>query len=229
MQDLPTLPLFCFDCEQRLSRDEKSFKEKLFAPILEEFRKEFEYEEWLLRFAVSLAFRTICYYEAINPERDPVRSAQLLGASYRWQKYLLGKEIDPGPGEHHMFVADPVTQNFDGARRAMNTYLLRSVSVDIIWAHDRAVVVSKLPWFLFASEVTERSLVGWNDTKIATSGKVPVTQSINDEPFIEYMLDRATEGVRGIKSMSAKQQEVVSRQTLGSPERVLNSQTFDLY
>src|SRR6266851_9905170 len=54
MQDFPTLRLLCRECEQRFSASEKQFAEFVFVPF-HEGRTRFQYEDWLLYFAVSLA------------------------------------------------------------------------------------------------------------------------------------------------------------------------------
>jgi len=228
LQDLHKMPLFCSECEQSIGRDEKYFKERIFLPIHYEVRATFEYEESLLRFAVSLAFRTLCYYERIDPPKG-TDAAELLGASYRWQRYLLGKESSPGFGSHHMFIVDPVEDHLNGLRRTMNSYLLRSVSIDILRYDGRVAVLTKLPWFIFMSEVTDVPLLGWKDTQLSQKGTIPRQQSLTDESFLDYMMDRAHQTETAIQAMSPKQQQVISSDALRAPERAYYSQSFDLH
>src|SRR5260370_1622941 len=56
-QDFPTRRLLCGMCEQRFSVWEAKFAEGVFRPFHDGVRLVFRYEEWLLKFAASLAWR----------------------------------------------------------------------------------------------------------------------------------------------------------------------------
>lgn len=56
-QDFPKERLLCGDCENRFSRWENIFAEKIFLPYLNDGKREFEYTDWLLKFSVSLIWR----------------------------------------------------------------------------------------------------------------------------------------------------------------------------
>jgi len=58
-QDLAKLKLLCAVCETRFSRWEKRFAEDIFIPYQTRRQQSFRYDQWLLLFVVSLAWRTV--------------------------------------------------------------------------------------------------------------------------------------------------------------------------
>lgn len=59
VQDVPTEPLLCSDCEQRFSRWERTFSLDAFRRIQGNNFDFFEYDRQRLKFAVSLSWRTL--------------------------------------------------------------------------------------------------------------------------------------------------------------------------
>ncbi len=73
-EDMNKKYLFCNDCEQLLGKYESQFAKKIFFPFVEKELNEwgsqtgniptFNYEEWLLKFIISLQFRHLITVEA---------------------------------------------------------------------------------------------------------------------------------------------------------------------
>ena len=97
IQDLPTVRLLCQACEQRFSAAEKKFSELLFRPFLTDGRSRFPYEEWLLYFAVSLAWRCLAISNREGLGDHPHHIGAVNCARDTWAAYLLGRAGRAGP------------------------------------------------------------------------------------------------------------------------------------
>jgi len=63
IQDGPKPRLFGRMCEARFSLWEKRAAESIFGPLHQDTATLFDYESWLLNFAVSVSFRTLFFHE----------------------------------------------------------------------------------------------------------------------------------------------------------------------
>lgn len=106
VQDLEKTRLLCAECEQRLSRVESSFAANMFHPYLTGKAWRFDYGPWLLKFAVSLSWRTtIATLAAPDVEPIPKRQlGQVDKARLVWEDFLLDKSADVAPYEQHVFL-----------------------------------------------------------------------------------------------------------------------------
>src|SRR3989304_9636938 len=58
-QDLPTFPMLCEECEQIFSKLESYFAREIFYPFMDEGKRDIAYDGTLLRFIISLSWRTL--------------------------------------------------------------------------------------------------------------------------------------------------------------------------
>jgi hypothetical protein len=81
--------LLCADCEERLSRDEKLFADKLFGPWLAGYLP-ITYSEWLLRFCVSVSWRVLLELKGRNAFNSYSEKQQLLlrKSEKIWREFL---------------------------------------------------------------------------------------------------------------------------------------------
>lgn len=93
VQDLEKRRLLCAECELRFSKDEAAFAERAFKPYLES-AGEISYDAWLMRFGVSLLWRT-AVTEANDPGLGMAAAARVKAHAERWRSFLLGQ---PGQG-----------------------------------------------------------------------------------------------------------------------------------
>jgi hypothetical protein len=105
-QDFPTFKLLCANCEGIFSQWEKRFAENIFIPYQEKGQQSFRYQDWLLRFAVSLAWRTCTVSIDSFREEEADLALEVDVALSFWREFLLGESGDPGPYIHHMFFLD---------------------------------------------------------------------------------------------------------------------------
>ena len=99
-QDLLTKRLLCADCEGRLSGFERLAAERLFLPYVENRgRVRFEYEEWLLKFAISLSWRCLAASDGSGLNANPQHVAAVEAATGEFAGYLLDQRAAPKPSQ----------------------------------------------------------------------------------------------------------------------------------
>jgi hypothetical protein len=101
IQALPTMKLLCGECEDRFSQGERLFAPRLFYPF-QEGRRRFRYGEWLLQFAVSLAWRCLTMFDDVAAARWPQQVAAVQRAHEHWRDFLLGRSTQVKPYRHNL-------------------------------------------------------------------------------------------------------------------------------
>lgn len=106
LQDGSKLYLLCGECEDRFSRWETAFANKVFHPYKNNKLNDFEYKDWLSKFIISINWRTL-YLDILDWSKSGgihiddfnclIESEQIL------RQYLLEERSDIGLNESHMF------------------------------------------------------------------------------------------------------------------------------
>ena len=189
LQDISKEPLLCKDCEERLSKLETHFANQFFFPFLESKKKSFRYDSRLMRFIISVGWRTLLVsYDDFNQD-VPGLSTYIDRAEETWRKYLLEVSNDPGPYEHHLFFFDYVTEG-KNLPKGFQWYTLRAVDATLVGNEQRVLAYSKFPWMMFGSSIYPVKLEGWEGTKIESAGEISQPQSIKDGSFGSFLLNR---------------------------------------
>ncbi len=106
LQDFPTERRLCGDCETRFSRWETHFTRKVFLPYLNEGIREFKYDDWLLRFAVSLLWRLGISATSSFRTQFPKLASQVEDAISVWRMYLLNDVPMTQSYAFHLYFVD---------------------------------------------------------------------------------------------------------------------------
>lgn len=180
VQDIIKEYLLCESCEQKFSSFEKPFAEKIFMPH-QGGSKEFVYEEWLLKFIVSLQWRVIVYFKNTATGMSSQLHHDLEEAQEVFRLYLNDKIDDAGTYSHHLYLVDTNTEingnyNIDG----LYTYLLRSIDPTFITNGESTLsIFTKLPGMIIHSHITPRNMDGWVNTLVQKQGKIQFPQYNN--------------------------------------------------
>jgi hypothetical protein len=89
-QDGQKETLLCWDCEQLFGLDEHRFAERVFRPFLANPNQEITYDEFLIRFSVSLSWR-ILVSEALSDRVHDGFENRLSEAELEWRNFLLNR------------------------------------------------------------------------------------------------------------------------------------------
>lgn len=235
-QDIGTIKLLCAECELVFSKVEGAFAERIFMPYVAEvldsagigrLNRTFDYQDWLLRFAISLQWRVL----ATRPDR--VEHDHLLDeVEVIWRDFLLGKRGDSGPWETHMvFLSSLGGALISGNQplgKRVNMYLLHSVDATTVASDNgrNLGIYSKAGPFAFYTPVKPRTLKGNTPSKLHMRGQISVGQSLKNGWLGQFIfITRPNEAYREI---SARQAGKIAQDSLENPARVLNSMSFHL-
>ncbi|MFB3889487.1 MAG: hypothetical protein ACE14S_08340 [Candidatus Bathyarchaeia archaeon] len=225
-QDLGAEPLLCEECEQIFSKLESYFARNIFYPFVTKGERVLPYDENLMRFIVSLSWRTLKtgYNEQVS--HTPWIKEHLDKAEEIWRNFLLRKFPSSGQYEHHMFFLDYVEKG-EWLSSYFQWYILRATDSTLASNEsDTVFVYTHFPAVMFVSTIYPLELSGWIGTKIAKRGKTALKFTINDGRFGDFLKSR----VELIRTPSGDGNSIKDNQILKSlskdPERFLNSESF---
>lgn len=172
IQDGITSEILCGNCEQRLSRWEKPFAERIFKPLHENNGEisAFSYDDWALKFAASVSWRVLFYFKKRGfSHLSRGLQADADGALKMWSEFILDGRENLAPYEQHMFSLDVIEHhNLPDLSPYMNRYILRTVDADVISSENSALVYSKLGRIVIFGIIKDPNIrflatsCGWN-------------------------------------------------------------------
>jgi hypothetical protein len=232
VQDGPKAYLLCDDCEERFSEWEKFFSERLFLPLHdpEPVIKPIAYEEWALKFAVSVSWRVLTYFLG-EGELSNLTTLQhgLTGeALERWRMFLLGEISNPGRFEQHLLPVD-VIANYKGPEISpyLNRYLLRNIAYDLISKKGSVYVYTKMCRLILFGRIQEERPGQWKGMKLnLRNGDIRPRDYHLPGGISDYMNRKADEAKRALDSLSPRQQKIVEASIKGNADLIANSEIF---
>jgi len=224
VQDLDKVSLLCSKCEERFSVAEKQFSERIFKEFQDRNADVFHYDEWLLRFVVSLNWRVAVTSQDVR--KAPVcvqKTVEQAVAS--WSDYLLGHSHGPGIGKHYILflkrTASPSDQ-VDTVQAAW--YSLRGIDYTVTWNSSSVIIYSKLPGIAIVSYLLPKTVKGWGSgTRIYRRGTIKTPQTCQSGGFLMFLLSRALRVDTAIDQVSEAQQDKILESVLQDPARALMS------
>lgn len=232
IQDGPKIYLLCAACEQRLSDWEKPFSEKLFLPLHdpEPVTRAIEYGKWALKFAVSVSWRVLTFFQDedrasnFTPEQDYLAAIALK----TWRSFMLDEIDNPGSFDQHLLPVD-VLVSYRGPQISpfLNRYLLRSVHVDLISTRDSAYVYTKMCRLILFGRIQEAHPGEWNGMRLNLKhGSIRPRNYHLPSGIADYMNRKADETQKLLDNLSPKQQEIVNASILKNADLIANSEIF---
>jgi hypothetical protein len=231
VQDFLKFRLLCKECEELFSGWETRFSKKVFLPYQDKGQAVFQYDKWLLLFAVSLSWRIGTADRASLMNFKPNLVPYLDTALETWREFLLGRTSQPQPYEHHLLFLDFVVkaqgiQVPDG----FHWYILRSVDATLPASDTELAVYTKLPGMVFFSSVYPEKLVGWENTRILESGVIQSSgQAVRNCRFGNFLLHRAQEVIEPFNDLSDRQDRKIAKSMERDIARTLGSQSSQVH
>lgn len=225
VQDIPTEPLLCADCEQRFSQWERAFSLEAFPEIQGEGFEFFEYDHWLLKLAVSLSWRVLVTDRIDLMEACPEWRARIDLTLENWRRFLLGLNKNP-QGVHHIFIVPGIpTEVPSEAHPKTLHYLMRAVDAAALGGTRNLAVYVKLLRSIFYAPMVPANPSGWHGTRIhAGPGRViSANQRLSMRDFREFLQSRVELGFAG--PPSPKSVEQIVKAITKNPKRALTSET----
>jgi hypothetical protein len=194
VQDGYKMQWLCLDCEQRLNVWETQFATRLFHPLNDGATKIL-YGEWLLKFSVSVSWRTLLLMkdnEWLSNFTEPQRNAAN-EALQTWAKFLLTKTSHPGRFEQHLLVLGAIEQSSIGNLPAnINRYILRTIDIDVVRNDSTAFILSKLGKIIILGFIDVAYPKQWIGTKVHVhKGTVLGADYTVPKQFGDYLIAEA--------------------------------------
>ena len=228
VQDLPTFRMLCSDCEQRFSKFEKIFADKIFYPFHKSDESCLEYGSWLESFSVSLGWRILkTRYEEVK-SKHPTLYPQMALAEATWREFLLDDRQTVAPYESHLLFLDSAKTAVDDPE--MFAWYSRRATGWSVFAHNnRIFTYAKIPDMAFITSIHPKVLKGWNGTRINLSGVITSSHTINDDEFQRFLLNDVKESVApATRSSPEVQQQRLQKALQKDPKRFLESDTTQI-
>ena len=228
VQDLPTFRMLCSDCEQRFSKLEKSFADKIFYPFHNSGDSRLEYGSWLEPFAVSLGWRVFkAGYEVVK-SKNPALYSQMAQAEATWREFLLGDRQTVSPYESHLLFLDSAKTAAD-APETFAWYSRRAVGWSVFAHNNRIFTYAMLPDMAFVTSIHPKVLKGWKGTRINQSGVIANPHTIDDDEFWRFLLNDAEEAVApATRSSPEVQLKWLQKALQKNPKKFLESDTAQI-
>jgi hypothetical protein len=224
LQDGPRARLLCPDCEQRLSRWEKPFAEKVFlpaqtAPVV---RETLAYGMEALPFAVSVAWRTLLYYQSIDS--TILRLPGVSRCESIWREVLLEKRQHPGAFEQHVLHVDVVQQTGAAVSPFLNRYLLRAIHMDFVTSQHETFTYTKLGRLLFIGFLHGTKPRRWKGTKLhARGGHIGEGQVEVPGEFADFLNAKADSVAAALRGLSERQRAKIKDVFSSRSAEIVNS------
>lgn len=224
--------LLCKPCEEMLNEWETRFASEVYHPWCNREAVTIPYGPWMLKFAVSVSWRTLtCYMDYSKGKVTHTDDARNLiaDALQTWRRFLFDKIPNPREYEQHMlllgYMAD--ASQMPALPANFNRFLTRGTHVNL--AHSKGH-----PLFIFTKmgKVTLLGFLGikyhrqWVGTKLHVEGGHVGGDITVPSQFGDYLVERAECLQREYDTMSAKQKDRIGKTFEKDLDRAADSESF---
>lgn len=220
----------CRSCEEIFNRLETTFANSLFYPYHGDPTIRVAYDDWLLRFCVSISWRVLSLFQdeghlSTFPKQF---EADIQDALAAWKAFLLGSRSDLGEHEEHLIPWSQITSADKSMPVNINRYLLRSIDIDVVEDGETAFVYSKLGALMILGFIKMKKPQHWDGgTRLGSSGVIEprhygVPMSLGKYVFNQARGSRA----KVVGSLSEAQKEKIRRDFRNNMDRAVKSETF---
>jgi len=195
----------CRSCEKIFNDYETKFANKIFYPYVSSNNVDYEYEEWLLKFAVSQSWRMLAL--EIDTVNDQL-AAKLNKILDIWSDYILEKRENSGLHSHHLlfFKRTP-----DLPTNKEDYFCERAIDGSIGNRKSKIWIYSKLAPVAVVSHVKPLKFNGWRNSLIHKKGRLQGFQLVTDNVFNEFFIDRINFYINSHKKITEKQNKKISQ------------------
>ncbi|MBZ0215544.1 MAG: hypothetical protein K8F25_03240, partial [Fimbriimonadaceae bacterium] len=167
VQDGLKFPWLCGDCEGHFNLYETAFATKVFHPW-HSGNYRIIYEDWLLKFCVSISWRVLKYARGHNKRVSYTDEQQRLmeHAEARWRAFLRGEAPHPAKFEQHILIFD-IAESTDipDLPTNFNRFMTGAVTFDIVGSERSLMTFAKLGGFMIFG-IIQKGPNRWDGTKV---------------------------------------------------------------
>lgn len=238
VQDTEKHYLMCADCEERFSANETWFANNIYYPYLKRKRDNFDYDERLHYFLISLSWRSL-YLDIMDLVQKGGVQLDTLNYLIRseaiMKDYLLGKRRDVDYIENHIFFFDTITsvsgelsEKIDelhphvSIHRAITSYTAWYENVGTFFTFTNMMGIIVIT--IYRKNKDEE----WINTKIENGrGNIKAkNQNIKSVVFneIQYLMERLEEDK---KKLDINQKEKIKKKFLSVGDNIKDYEIFN--
>jgi hypothetical protein len=225
VQDGLKKPWLCENCEQRFSHHEVDFANRLFRPWLSG-KTEIRYNDWLLRFCVSISWRVLKHCKGLNPKSVYTDDQENLArqAEATWRAFLLDRAPHPAQFEQHLMIHDLIEEtSISDLPNNINRYLMGAVEMDIVGSGRTLMSYAKLGRFTIFGLI-QKGPDKWEGTKIhVKNGLLKPGHFTVPHSLIGLFKDKAAQLSASYRNISEAQNNKIDDLVMKNLDRVTDS------
>jgi len=219
----------CEQCEDRFSSYETIFAREVFHPFTQDNSVCVDYDEDVLKFAVSASWRVLAYGKEKRGlshfrGRHGGAVAETLST---WRNYLLGFSSEIGRHEIHLLPFCGVI-DCTGADVPpnLNRYLRRAVEIDVTVSDATAFTYCKLGPLMLIGLIEYPDLSHWQNTRIEKIGQLAPGITASPALCREYIFTRSRRLEELERALSEKQLRKIGESYNKNREKFETSDTY---
>ncbi|MDT4739242.1 hypothetical protein [Bradyrhizobium sp. WYCCWR 12699] len=220
----------CRSCEDVFNSYETPFATHIFHPYDRNPAIHVRYTDWMLKFCVSVAWRSLLYLqEEYGPREFNERQIELAEQALQtWARYLRGEYKHIGDFEVHILPFGEIAEHQGlSFPPNINRYLMRAIEINAGSSESTSFVFSKLGPFAIFGFIELKHPKRWKGTRISErSGwfrpgeyKVPIE-------LAEFLSERAVLGRQAMERISPTQQQKITEAVRANLGRFAQSGLF---
>jgi hypothetical protein len=243
LQDGFKIKLLCDKCENIFSKFEQRFACNIFHPFVQKGIdlkgyptgniKTIDYSDWLLKFSVSVQWRTTLLLQQNPPTKEKWYASIISEAQEIRRQFLIGEREDTGLWENHLlFLYNPESISNIPVNRLpdhVNSYLLRSVDMEFAGTTKKVGQLTKVgPIALWTYLKPEHSKY-MRASRIRKTGSISLMQDVGDQDIIKFLLLVRPKEIAPVIQTNESIEKRVEKSFKKNPERAINSMTYQTY
>jgi len=191
VQDGPKEYLLGEKAEQEFSKRERWFANNIFFPYMRDNKQEFEYDENLAYFLISVLWRVLIHQQKDNSVKNDERLKFLDNVQLEWKGFLSEHRYPMNYNDINVFLTDRITSH---STKGINVDLYMSRIIDATIIHNQsfttvAVYVKFLRFMVWS--VVKGNPNDCEDVKVNfLKGKLKTPQGLKDDFFGGFILHR---------------------------------------
>lgn len=232
--------LFCNSCEQIISRYEQRFATLFFYPYVENVldescnfkldAKPIDYDVWLLKFIISIQWRTLFMQEDTIEELEHEKRTALQKLRENWREFLLTENLNLLINNENYLIplcslvkiSKPLPSE---THKQVNQYLLRSVDLTIADSKETLMIYSKIGPIAFVTAIIPDRFSGMDDLLIKVSGNFNFVFKLQNGYVGQFVYMTRANEVMAKFNLSSKSKDTINKSYQKNSHRVRKSLT----
>ncbi|UQB69543.1 hypothetical protein [Epilithonimonas zeae] len=184
--------LLCNDCEQLFSKRERWFANNIFFPYLKENKTEFQYDENLGYFVISMLWRVLINQLSHPSVKNEILLSFLKDVESEWREFLINFKYPINFNNLNIFFTDRLIYNGNSNLLNSDLYFTRFIDATIVHNNDfsKVAIYAKFLRFIFWAPVKGYRYENQTTTIKLNNGILNIPQELNDKFISSFFLNR---------------------------------------